>query len=32
MERIARLAFWTGWSVANDGERPRQLGKQPAWR
>ncbi len=32
MERIARLAFWTGWSVANAPERPRKLGKQPAWR
>ncbi len=32
MERIARLAFWTGWSVANADERPRLLGKQETWR
>lgn len=32
MERIARLAFWTGWSVANAAEKPKKLGKQPAWR
>jgi hypothetical protein len=32
MERIARLSFWTGWSVANADERPRKLGRQPAWR
>jgi hypothetical protein len=32
MERIARLAFWTGWAVANADEKPAKLGKQPAWR
>lgn len=32
MERIARLAFWTGWSVANAAERPRKLGKRETWR
>ena len=32
MERIARLAFWTGWSVANADDRPRTLGKQESWR
>lgn len=32
MERIARLAFWTGWSVANADERPRKLGKRESWR
>ena len=32
MERIARLAFWTGWSVANAADKPKKLGKQPAWR
>lgn len=32
MERIGRLAFWTGWSVANAADRPRRLGKQPSWR
>ena len=31
MERIARLAFWTGWSVANADERPRKLGKRQGW-
>jgi Zn-dependent M28 family amino/carboxypeptidase len=32
MERIARLAFWTGWSVANADEVPRRLGKREDWR
>ncbi len=32
MERVARLAFWTGWSVANADERPRTLGKREDWR
>lgn len=32
MERIARLAFWTGWAVANAADKPVKLGKQPAWR
>jgi len=32
MERIARLAFWTGWSVANAPERPRTLGKRESWQ
>jgi Zn-dependent M28 family amino/carboxypeptidase len=31
MEAVARLAFWTGWEVANRRERPRDLGAQPAW-
>jgi len=31
MERIARLAFWTGWEVANAPERPRTLGKREGW-
>jgi len=31
MERIARLAFWTGWHVANGDERPRNLGRQKNW-
>jgi len=31
MERIARLAFWTGWHVANADERPENLGKQKGW-
>ena len=32
MERIARLAFWTGWNAANADERPSKLGKQDDWR
>jgi hypothetical protein len=31
MERIARLAFWTGWSVANADDPPRKLGKRATW-
>ena len=31
MERIARLAFWTGWNVANADERPATLGRQKGW-
>ncbi|MCA8952252.1 MAG: M20/M25/M40 family metallo-hydrolase [Planctomycetes bacterium] len=31
MESIARLAFWTGWNVANDKQKPKVLGKQAAW-
>ncbi len=32
MERIARLAFWTGWNVANADERPRTLGRRQDWK
>ena len=32
MERIARLAFWTGWATANADERPLTLGRQQDWR
>ncbi len=32
MERIARLAFWTGWAVANQPEAPRTLGPRQEWR
>jgi len=32
MERIARLAYWTGWVTANEDERPRKLGKQDRWK
>ncbi len=32
MERIARLAFWTGWAVANADEAPRRLGRREDWR
>ncbi len=31
MEAIARLAFWTGWEVANAAERPRVLGVRDGW-
>ncbi|HEB52173.1 MAG TPA: M20/M25/M40 family metallo-hydrolase [bacterium] len=31
MQRIARLAFWTGWHVANADEPPRNLGRQERW-
>ncbi|MFN7672245.1 MAG: M28 family metallopeptidase [Planctomycetota bacterium] len=31
MEAVARLAFWTGWNVANDKGKPTTLGKQPGW-
>ncbi|MCU0866758.1 MAG: M20/M25/M40 family metallo-hydrolase [Planctomycetes bacterium] len=31
MERIARLAFWTGWQVANADQRPQQLGRRQGW-
>ncbi|MCR9247252.1 MAG: M20/M25/M40 family metallo-hydrolase [bacterium] len=32
MERIARLAFWTGWETANADERPQTLGRQQGWK
>lgn len=31
MERVARLAYWTGWEAAEAPGRPRQLGNQPDW-
>ena len=31
MQRIARLAFWTGWHVANSDARPATLGRQQGW-
>jgi Zn-dependent M28 family amino/carboxypeptidase len=31
MEAIARLAFWTGWNVANAKAKPKNLGVQPSW-
>jgi len=31
MESVARLAFWTGWNVANDKGKPTTLGPQPGW-
>ncbi|MDO8349187.1 MAG: M20/M25/M40 family metallo-hydrolase, partial [Planctomycetota bacterium] len=31
MEAVARLAFWTGWEVAQNKGRPQELGKQPNW-
>lgn len=32
MQLLARLAFWTGWAVANADETPRTLGKRESWR
>ncbi|HZN37537.1 MAG TPA: M28 family peptidase [Planctomycetota bacterium] len=32
MERMARLAYWTGWNVANADDRPRVLGRREKWR
>lgn len=32
MERLARLAFWTGFEVANAKERPRTLGPSSDWK
>ena len=31
MERVARLAYWTGWMVAQANRRPETLGKQKSW-
>ena len=31
MQRIARLAFWTGWHVADAAQRPKKLGRQKGW-
>ncbi|MCA8943057.1 MAG: M20/M25/M40 family metallo-hydrolase, partial [Planctomycetes bacterium] len=31
MERIARLAYWTGRAVADSTERPRVLGERSGW-
>jgi hypothetical protein len=31
MQRIARLAFWTGWHVASADAVPRGLGRQTEW-
>lgn len=31
MERVARLAYWTGWMAANADGRPKQLGSQDRW-
>ncbi|MGE3170990.1 MAG: M28 family metallopeptidase [Planctomycetota bacterium] len=32
MQRVARLAFWTGWAVANADEVPRTLGRRADWK
>jgi len=32
MQTIARLAFWTGWTVANADEKPRTLGPRSDWK
>ncbi len=31
MELIARLAYWTGWDVANATEHPQVIGKHRGW-
>ncbi|MEZ6038038.1 MAG: M28 family peptidase [Planctomycetota bacterium] len=31
MEAVARLAFWTGWQVADGKDKPQELGKQSDW-
>jgi Zn-dependent M28 family amino/carboxypeptidase len=31
MQRIARLAFWTGWHVASAEKAPSSLGRQRQW-
>lgn len=31
MEAVARLAFWTGWNVANASQKPKELGRQQGW-
>ena len=31
MEAVARLAFWSGWQVANAKGRPDELGAQAKW-
>ncbi|MBK8098356.1 MAG: M20/M25/M40 family metallo-hydrolase [Planctomycetes bacterium] len=31
MEQVARLAFWTGWQVANGKDKPKDLGPQNGW-
>jgi Zn-dependent M28 family amino/carboxypeptidase len=31
MLRVARLAHWTGWKVANAEARPELLGRQQGW-
>ena len=31
MERVARLAYWTGWMVAQANRRPATLGKRKSW-
>jgi hypothetical protein len=31
MEAVARVAFWTGWQVAEQKGKPKELGVQPNW-
>jgi hypothetical protein len=31
MERVTRLAYWTGWLVTQANRRPRTLGSQKSW-
>jgi hypothetical protein len=32
MQQLARLAFWTGWAVADADARPRTLGPRRDWK
>ncbi len=31
MERVARLAYWTAWEVAQADERPAEIGRRQDW-
>lgn len=31
IQKVARLAYWIGHEVANDDERPVEIGRQPSW-
>lgn len=31
IQKVARLAYWIGDQVANDDERPREIGRQESW-
>jgi hypothetical protein len=31
IQKVARLAYWIGHEVANDDERPREIGRQASW-
>ena len=32
IQKVARLAYWIGDEVANDDDRPREIGRQEAWQ